>query len=498
MWLLTIEDDEGTTTFHRLSGDRCTLGRSPDNDVVLAQFNVSRRHARLEREHDGWRFFDQSSSNGSFFNGCRLLVSTPVGFNDAVQIGGYRLTFREGLQTNVPTPRPYYVPPARMRVLAGPGEGIEYSFRRNEVVTLGRADECSVRLLHERIIGVHARVRPLEGWRYEVIDESGRGVVVNGRRFACKVLEGGDTIAIEGVALLRYFERGQTPDPRFDRVASEGALEAARAFGQDPHGPSGPPSGAPGAPDDFSGVTPPKGRLEMVGPKSVPAPAPVPISFKLAREATVLPKQRASTPDRPSKRRSFTVETPARPRPLPSEVPRVPPERADMMTPTGLRRDRVLRVIKRRRALEAAVAIAAMGSAAALARGVVRTTVENAAALRPVAAGEAGAKARAEGPPGGTGEPGAGASGARGQALTPSTVAASELRPASLEPPGREPAAGGPGAATVRAALEARAHSGRASPAELRALLGLCARDRDDDCMRRTQEQIARGRGQRE
>jgi hypothetical protein len=310
MWLLAIEDDEGTTTFHRLSGDRCTLGRSPDNDVVLAQFNVSRHHARLEREGDGWRFIDEGSSNGSYYNGCRLLVSTPIDFEDAVQLAGYRLTFREGISTNVPTPMPYYVPPARLRVLGGPGEGTEYSFRRNEVVTLGRADECSLRLLHERIIGIHARVRPLEGWRYEIIDESGRGVVVNGRRFTCKVLEGGDTIALEGVSLLRYFERGQAPDPRFDRVASENALAAAQALGADPLGRSGPVSGAPSA---FlaEGVSPPEGRIEMVGPKSLPAPAPVPISFKLAREATVLPKQRNEARARASKRQLFAIETPA-------------------------------------------------------------------------------------------------------------------------------------------------------------------------------------------
>lgn len=499
MWLLAIEDDEGTTTFHRLSGERCTLGRAPDNDVVLAQFNISRHHGRLEREGDGWRYFDQSSSNGSFFNGCRLLGSTLVGFDDALQVGGYRLTFREGLQTNVPTPRPYYVPPARLRVLAGPGEGTEYSFRRNEVVTIGRADECNVKLLNERIIGIHARVQPFSGGRYELLDDSGRGIVVNGRRMGCKVLEGGDTIAIEGVSLLRYFERGQTPDPRFDHAISEGALEVAPSFNADPLSRSGafiaPQSERPGAPKK------PEGRVEMVGPKSLPAPAPVPISFKLAREATVLPKQGrgSGSHDRPSRRLSFTVETPARPMSLPaqsSQPPRLAAERGEVLTPTGLRRDRVLRVIKRRRALEAAVAIAAMGSAAALARGVVRTTVEHAAALRPVA-GEAATADRPKADPAhavtSEGAPTAGS--ARPRALTPSTVAASELRPVGAEPPADSPPSEAPPSA--RDALRARAESGRANPAELRALIALCTEASDDECVRRARELLGRSRHQR-
>jgi hypothetical protein len=497
MWLLAIEDDEGTTTFHRLSGDRCTLGRAPDNDVVLAQFNISRHHGRLEREGEGWRYFDQSSSNGSFFNNCRLLGSTFIGLDDSLQIGGYRLTFREGLQTNVPTPRPFYVPPARLRVLAGPGEGTEYSFRRNEVVTIGRADECNVRILHEQIIGVHARVRPLSGGRYEIIDESSRGFVANGRRMACKVLEGGDTIALAGVSLLRYFERGQSPDPRFDHAISEGALEAAQDVNADPFARSGSYTAPiPGA--DPTAHKKPEGRFESVGPKSVPAPAPVPISFKLAREATVLPKQRGgrSNHDRPSRRLSFTVETPARPMSLPSptsRAPRLSAERGEVLTPTAMRRDRVLRVIRRRRALEAAVAVAAMGSAVALARSVVRSTVEHAAALRPVA-GETSAGERAKADPApthpvaaeGPSAPGS----ARARALTPSTVAASELRPVEIDPPAASPAEPG----ESRQALEARAQSGRASPAELRALARLCARDGDDECVRRAREQLARGR----
>ncbi len=60
MWLLSVEDDQGLTTYTRLDGERCSLGRAPDADVVLDERNISRKHARLERRGEGeWVFVDE-------------------------------------------------------------------------------------------------------------------------------------------------------------------------------------------------------------------------------------------------------------------------------------------------------------------------------------------------------------------------------------------------------------------------------------------------------
>ncbi|MCU0684709.1 MAG: FHA domain-containing protein [Polyangiaceae bacterium] len=221
MWLLTIEDDEGSTVYHRLAGDRCTLGRAPDRDVVLTHFDVSRRHARLDLRPEGWIFADEGSENGSYVNGYLVEGPMPLGAHDRVQIGGYRVSLSGGHQTGVLTPPPRYVLPARLRVLAGIKAGAELSFGPSESLTIGRGDECDLRLLHEGVTNVHALVRPLGGGRHEIVDKSGLGFFVNRRSLACKVLEGGDAINIGGVALLRYLEPSQMPDPRFDRTLGE-------------------------------------------------------------------------------------------------------------------------------------------------------------------------------------------------------------------------------------------------------------------------------------
>lgn len=53
----------GTTVVH-VTSDRLTVDRRPDNDVVLDDLMVSRRHTRLERTPAGWSLVDLGSGNG--------------------------------------------------------------------------------------------------------------------------------------------------------------------------------------------------------------------------------------------------------------------------------------------------------------------------------------------------------------------------------------------------------------------------------------------------
>jgi hypothetical protein len=75
-----------------LHGERMTIGRSHDCDLVLDDPNVSRRHAELSREGDGWAVADLGSTNGITVNGSRVrrAVLAP---GDAVELGRSRLTY---------------------------------------------------------------------------------------------------------------------------------------------------------------------------------------------------------------------------------------------------------------------------------------------------------------------------------------------------------------------------------------------------------------------
>ena len=58
--------------FFAIRGIAASIGRSPDQDLVLKEAFVSRRHARIVRENGSFEIVDQNSSHGTFLNGNRV------------------------------------------------------------------------------------------------------------------------------------------------------------------------------------------------------------------------------------------------------------------------------------------------------------------------------------------------------------------------------------------------------------------------------------------
>ena len=71
---------------HQLSQTTLTIGRLPDNDVVVDDLLASRRHAVLRKADAGWTISDLNSGNGTFVNG-RRITQCSVGANDVIGIG---------------------------------------------------------------------------------------------------------------------------------------------------------------------------------------------------------------------------------------------------------------------------------------------------------------------------------------------------------------------------------------------------------------------------
>lgn len=72
------------------------IGRSRDCDVVLADANVSRRHAELRPVANGWTVADLGSTNGIRVNGARAAGATPVTSGDRIDLGTVAITFEVG------------------------------------------------------------------------------------------------------------------------------------------------------------------------------------------------------------------------------------------------------------------------------------------------------------------------------------------------------------------------------------------------------------------
>jgi len=71
-----------------------SLGRGPDNDIVIDDATLSRLHLLLQREGDHWTIRDAGSTNGTTVEGARL-GPDPVELHVGARIlaGSVRLTF---------------------------------------------------------------------------------------------------------------------------------------------------------------------------------------------------------------------------------------------------------------------------------------------------------------------------------------------------------------------------------------------------------------------
>lgn len=71
-----------------------TVGRGPDNDVVLAtDIRVSRHHCRIEWRDEGWFVVDLDSANGTHVDGSFVIEAELVG-GEVLRVGDTELTFQ--------------------------------------------------------------------------------------------------------------------------------------------------------------------------------------------------------------------------------------------------------------------------------------------------------------------------------------------------------------------------------------------------------------------
>lgn len=75
-------------------GASCSIGRAEENDVILKDDKVSRRHALIHRQDDrSYWIIDLGSGNGTYLNGKRLTMPTPLKNEDRIQVARQSLVF---------------------------------------------------------------------------------------------------------------------------------------------------------------------------------------------------------------------------------------------------------------------------------------------------------------------------------------------------------------------------------------------------------------------
>ena len=73
--------------------EEITIGRLPENDIVLEDADASRRHGRFVRNYSGCQIEDLATANGTFVNDERLEDPHQLTNKDVIKIGEVQIRF---------------------------------------------------------------------------------------------------------------------------------------------------------------------------------------------------------------------------------------------------------------------------------------------------------------------------------------------------------------------------------------------------------------------
>jgi len=130
-----------------------TVGRKPENDIVLENATVSGQHCKLYEAGGGWFVEDLNSTNGTFVNGKKVLKAG-LRNNDSIGIVKYFLIYMDETAAPAPkadekVPEPE-LPPQKARVrgslevLEGPADGKNEHELTNLSTYIGKTAQANI------------------------------------------------------------------------------------------------------------------------------------------------------------------------------------------------------------------------------------------------------------------------------------------------------------------------------------------------------------------
>jgi hypothetical protein len=146
---LTIAAGSGRGQRFRFERESISIGRAPDNDVVLNDAGVSRTHARIERRASGWVLTDRASANGIALNGAAVVTAAPLREGDRIAVGPVTFEFRPGMEKTacwhrwwIRTSRPARAGLVALAVLLA-GIAAVFAMKAGQAIPVERSDASS-------------------------------------------------------------------------------------------------------------------------------------------------------------------------------------------------------------------------------------------------------------------------------------------------------------------------------------------------------------------
>ncbi len=221
-----------------------TIGRSQDNDIVINNLALSRRHAEVHFRSGRFEVEDLGSQNGVFVNNGRIRGPQVIGHEDTVTLGTYHFVFTDDEDRRAPPPpaRPerrarraqevtQLEAPEDIAVagdLAAPEALLVLKYNDVELqrfpiegqeVVVGRAKDCDIQIAERRLSRRHCKIIR-DGDEYLLNDlGSQNGSYVNRKRIPqFHTLRHGDLLNFAEYSILFLADSAEYDGP--DRASS--------------------------------------------------------------------------------------------------------------------------------------------------------------------------------------------------------------------------------------------------------------------------------------
>ena len=237
---LTLRLKETQIDEFNLEKNMIYIGRSQENDIIIDNVAVSRRHAQMEmKEGKGYVLRDLGSSNGTFLNGVQIDANDhPLADGDVIGVAKFEILVK-GLSLpskdapkipaqgdidgtmiyeaprrkptpEPPTPEQKAAPGAALRGIKGPSQGKEVKITK-EMTTIGKGSQNDIPVEGWFVASPQARIRR-QGDRFYLSHHGGffSSTKVNGSGIKQDhILKNRDEIQI-GTSTFIFIQRTET------------------------------------------------------------------------------------------------------------------------------------------------------------------------------------------------------------------------------------------------------------------------------------------------
>ena len=186
-----------------------TIGRAPDNTLVLEDSRVSRHHAKIELNDGKLILTGLGAANGVYLNDRIIAPRTPVvlEWKDRIGIGEFQLWFEPSATQQAPAVLAHWsvsLQPQPGLIVSMGGQVYRYPFDQS-LITIGRNPDSTIILDHPMVSRQHGEIH-LQSGKYVLFDiGSTNGFFFEGEPTTQHSLKEGDVLTIPGTDIRFEF-----------------------------------------------------------------------------------------------------------------------------------------------------------------------------------------------------------------------------------------------------------------------------------------------------